>query len=157
MPPEKLAIAPAPGEGYDPELAKLKKKTKVSYFDNIILHGVLKADEGGATNTTTTIYTCPSDKIFFLVASTLGFLNDSIAPTSASARLRVAGKFFMNMDTPDVAEAHEYHALNYSIPIKLNAGETIQVIGDDARSTAHATFIGYEIDIKTWNLFSQFN
>lgn len=109
--------------------------------------GVLRANEGSAVNTTTTMFTVPQNRVFYLIGMMLGHLNFGL-PTSASVRYKVAGNFVLNYDVPDLADDQKVTSMSLSIPIKMTGGQTIQLISDDAATRALGTFIGYEIDEK---------
>jgi len=132
----------------------LRQRQRDDKFTNIptqqiswlfVEEGIFRANEGGATNTTTTMFTVPADRVFYLIGMMLGHLNIG-TPTSASVRYRVAGNFVLNYDVPDVQNDQKVTSMNLAIPIKMTAGQTIQIISDDAATRALGTFIGYEID-----------
>jgi len=132
----------------------LRQRQRDDKFTNIpqqqinwlfVEEGVFRADEDSAVNTTSTMFTVPADRVFYLIGIMLGHLNTG-TPTSASVRLRVAGNFVLNYDVPDVQNDQKVTSMSLAIPIKMTAGQTILLISDDTETRALGTFIGYEID-----------
>lgn len=105
--------------------------------------------EGGARNASSTMYTVPTNKIFWLIACTLsaGFNG----PIANEAKLWTGGgtTVFLRLEGEGVAADAGIHAtsISYPIPMEMTAGETIVLKSDDAGIGANATIFGYELDV----------
>ena len=106
--------------------------------------GTLRAAENSAVNTTSTIYTVPANKVFYLTSAMLMYMNNGVS-SSADAILKVNGMDLLLMRTPDEANAHDVVSINPTIPLKLIATQIITIHSDDAQTRAVGTISGYEI------------
>lgn len=112
--------------------------------------GVFKAIEGEKTGSgTTTIYTVPVGYVFYLISAQLNCrTDDAVVPTSAMSSLLLNSMMFLALDPPDVIKVSSHISLGPTIPIKLNAGESIKVVGNDAKIYSHGIVSGYEIKVS---------
>lgn len=109
-------------------------------------NGTRRSGTASATSATSTLYTVPADKDFYITSLTLSW-NNATSPTSASAILLVEADEILIMDTPDVSEVTGQISISPFPPIKITATDVIQVQSDDANMNAKGSFSGYEIAI----------
>lgn len=128
------------------------KKFTPTFFDWLVSKGELIIKHAVATNTTTTLYTIPTTKFFYLVSAELSCNANALATGGWADMLikdLVAGRLFCT----DAIDTSEGVSMDYSIPLKLIAGETIKVRSDAANAFASLSIMGYLIDYKDTLLF----
>jgi len=107
----------------------------------IVDNGTLKLLDGEVTNGTTTLYTVPAGKIFYMISMNLS--SKETNSSTGAVNGKAAGIVFI----ANVLQAND--TFNYSgsfpIPIKLTAGQTIQVISYGANIYGALRVQGYEV------------
>ena len=109
----------------------------------IIENGNLIAVSGVATgNTTATIHTVADNSVFYLlVASFSGDNNNASADVTAWFQINAVEIFPLMIDGSTVNNSQ----ITFSNPIKLSAGDTIQIKSNNGNLLVRGGIIGYEI------------
>jgi len=111
----------------------------------IIDKGGRKGASGSATSGTTTIYTCPINKVSYILSLNLYWRRTTVAGTAETVKMLINSDTILNMVSTSIVEDHDSVALAFPIPIKLISGETIKVDSGGAETSVLGACIVYEI------------
>ena len=115
-----------------------------SDWKSIIDEGTRKIVTTAVTNGTTTMYTVPAGKIFYLIFAQLTH-RVSGATANPQSYFRIAAIEFMNLQMKN-ADDHFFSIVgNFTIPLKLVAGETVQIVSSSGDVETKGSIAGYEV------------
>lgn len=109
-------------------------------------------DNVASNTTSTTIYTTPTDKDFYLVGAILSFVKDGTSTsTSSSITATIGGvsnKVILRLATLTLTAERGQISYNPSIPIKIDRGTNIAVTNSSgtANITARGVIHGYTVE-----------
>lgn len=115
----------------------------------LINNGILQNNSSAAQNGSTILYTCPTGKVFYVISASLQIITS--ATTNASATLNLnSSTNLIQLRGSNLVGVTDYFALPMSmvVPLKIEAGETIEVFSGNASVIAVGSFFGYEIDVS---------
>ncbi len=113
-------------------------------IDYITENGVLTAASGNATSIPVVIYTVPVGKVFYLVSGQLSLWHNTGTPNETSALHITLSANPILILIGKTAESTQSTAISFAIPIRLKAGETIQIsIGSAANNRVFGSVTGY--------------
>lgn len=133
------------GEFLTEEVQGLVAVIPIQRFSNIVKSNL------GTNTTSSTIYTTPSDKDFYLTAASLGFAKDATATaTAVTLEVTVEGVAQNILVLPTVTLTADARAVanNYPIPIKLDRGSAITAKASAGVATIliRAAIQGYTVE-----------
>lgn len=103
---------------------------------------------GSATNTTTTVYTVPVGKVFFLTGA---FLNLSATANAASIKMIIGSTDVLIIVSTITAGQWDRDRFNANLitatPLPFPAGTLFKVQSDNASATGNLLFNGWEEDV----------
>lgn len=127
-----------------PTQTSTKTHNVYTFNEWLMENGTFRGDGKIAQDTTTTLYTVPGGKVFYLIATAVQFRHSTA--TYGAAYIKVAGKIVLYLESTNLDKDHGETAMNFSIPIKLAAGQVIEVRSVAAALIAVGSFAGYEVD-----------
>lgn len=120
-----------------------------TFFEWLADNGTKIGGYDTGSSSTTTIYTVPAGKIAYITSMTCGFVGGVIV-SGARAKLIVGGVdslvHYTVANESDVAQGSPPITSNPVIPIKLTAGQTVEVITSSGDLLAYGCFTGYQIN-----------
>lgn len=117
----------------------------LSDWKGIIDNGTRITATGTATNSTNTLYTVPTGKILFLMA--ISFTWHEATSDPADMHFDIGGtSIFRIWDNVNQPFGSGADSMTFTTPIKLIAGETIQVISGNTFEYCAGCMLGYEVN-----------
>ena len=116
-----------------------------SNWQQIISNGILRQGSDWIADGTDTLYTCPANKVFYVVSGMLQFI--TTAAVSATTIYYLAGGETLVLKSTGIDNDHDAVGLGFAFPIILRPGETIQMHSTNAGIRAYASFSGYEVPL----------
>lgn len=122
--------------------------TQLSDWKWLVQNGVLTRNDNLANDSESTIYTVPAGKTLYVFMMYVSFQNEAALAGQGEVVLSftsgVAGKVNVFVLLPSKADnAHDVMSMTFPVPVKLNAGDLIQIASDRANLEAHGGFVGY--------------
>ena len=112
----------------------------------IIDHGLSVIDHAQTTDTKATVYEVPAGKIYYISYVSLGATSTGIANLGAAeVWLKGQGKI-LQLKCPNAANWSAWISGELTMPVKLLAGEKVEVESTNANLLAYATCTGYLLD-----------
>ena len=106
--------------------------------------GTLTIKYAYANNSTETIYTVPTGKVYLIIAADLSYWTDEAALGDVGL-LEFAGNEVMNLACTNITSDGGVETMNFIPPVRLTAGQTVQVTSNSTQLSAQAHVIGYLI------------
>ena len=107
--------------------------------------GTLISDYNFASNNTTIIYTVPANKILLVTAVSLSYFTNG-ATISDTALLMLDGRDTLSLSCGNSTSDSGSTSLNFIPPVRLTAGQKVEVFTNGVNMTADGYFAGYLID-----------
>jgi len=107
--------------------------------------GTLVGNSSYAVDGITTLYTVGAGKILYVISATLGFWMVDVGANNF-CYLKLNGVSVMSIYGTDTQDDQNVTTSNFTIPVKLTAGQTIQIQSESADLQAYGSFAGYLID-----------
>lgn len=127
-------------------------RAPLSKTEYIYSNGLFRVSSGQALNTTATFFTVSDDTIFYVTGISLEWRT---TPTAVADIVRLtignAGQFIIQ--NPALNSESRGMQMGLAIPIRLTAGEVVQVQSTDVNVLARANIIGYELTLEQEKLF----
>jgi len=124
-------------EGKDTEVERDKN-------DFIQDRGTFRSGSNFVTNGTTTLFTVEDGTVFYLIAAVIHVAVDAVNVDS-NAFMLVKGLNILRARSEGITDFTADLPLNFSIPIKMIAGERIQISSGNANLVVTGSFTGYEL------------
>lgn len=115
-----------------------------TYIEWLFQRAALKIIYNYTNNGTVTLYTVPKGKEFYITALDSNVIYTGA--TSSSARWNIAGITNILHNELRTADEVSSHNISFAFPIRLQAGDTIQIYSHTNDLWHHGTVFGYEID-----------
>ena len=111
-------------------------------FTNIVQNGTLVIQGGSATDELKTIYTVPSGKVLYITAMHLSYIQEGT--TAGTVFIQLANSYIPTaLDSNASNGDHEAVTLSFPIPIKLSAGDDVNLYSSSSTVKAEGFIIGY--------------
>lgn len=92
-------------------------------------------------------YTVPANYVLYIISATLSWRADAGAAGAPCQMLSVNDNAIIILMNPITAGTHNNTTANYSVPIKMIAGQTIKVTSPSAGVLVYGSFVGYKVGI----------
>ena len=138
-------VALKPISGYDESLSTpiIQKK---DFISELINNGNLivrtKLSDG---NETYILYTVPEGKTFYLLSATLGIQQEGVSVGRVELRITDAGKRLAVLEGNGVVAFQFAINQTFTVPLKLNQGETLVFYSSGLADDGNGQIIGYEV------------
>lgn len=110
----------------------------------LVNSGTRRISSVSVTNGLVTFYTVPTGKEFYLFSSMLSYITTAATETIAS--FRIGQIISLVMVSPATADVQNAVTSSPAAPIKMVAGEVIELSSGGGDLKATGSFVGYEID-----------
>ncbi len=107
--------------------------------------GTLIIRQQGCNNSQTTLYTVPANKVLYVTAASLSWLNSTII-THAHVNLKIGGYTALELEASETDEDHDTISMSFPLPIRLPAGQIIYVKSWTSGLIGDASIVGYLVD-----------
>lgn len=132
------------GTGVTVTQATTKTHNVYTFFESLVDNGSRIIANASANNSTATVYTVPTAKVFYLISAIVSF-NGVNVTLDANAICQAGGSTFAQLSVNGL-NPKENSSISFSIPLKLIAAETITVQSDVVNCEAILSITGYEVD-----------
>ena len=128
------------------EAVQTTTKTFNTYSFNewLVDNGTFRGNSISAVNGTATVTTVPANKIIYVTLLNLSI--HSVAATTTTCSLVVNGLTVIRGESSSIVGTTVFSTVAPTIPMKITAGQTIQVISGATNISATGSYSGYMVD-----------
>jgi len=118
-----------------------------SYYEWISARGKVVNGFKSVTDSTSTLYTVPENKVFFLISISMMSVNDA-AISISNSDFEVDDVPALTIQSGKSATGVGNESISFSIPMRLEAGKTLKIRSNRANCWVRCCYFGYEVDKK---------
>lgn len=111
----------------------------------LVNNGTLACGDFAYSNGTAAVYTVPANKVYYLLSVCFQWKMTD-ADSQGECYMLIGGLQAIRMQTTNTDEDHAEVVENFSVPIKLTAGQTIQIDSANAGLYVVGSCVGYLVD-----------
>lgn len=122
----------------------IKTYNVYTFNEWLVDNGTFRGNSISAVNGTATVTTVPANKIIYVTLLNLSI--HSVAATTTTCSLVVNGLTVIRGESSSIAGTTVFSTVAPTIPMKIIAGQTIQVISGATNISAAGSYSGYMVD-----------